>query len=65
MRKMSIKDSLFSHAYSSSGYNKPSYFEWDRKNQHGDVIFLTDSHVFEVDTIPPNIILNLNCGSLL
>jgi len=55
MRKMSIKDSLFSHAYSSSGYNKPSYFEWDRKNQHGDVIFLTDSHVFEVDTIPPNI----------
>jgi len=55
MRKFSIKDSLFSHAYSSSGYNKPSYFEWDRNNQHGDVIFLTDSHVFEVDTIPSNI----------
>ena len=55
MRKLSIKDSLFSHAYSSSGYNKPSYFEWDRDNQHKDFIFLTDSHVFDVDIIPPNI----------
>jgi len=55
MKKISIKDSLFSHVYSSSGYNKPSYFEWDRNNQHGDVIFLTDSHVFEVDLIPANI----------
>ena len=55
MRKLSIKDSLFSHAYSSSGYNKPSYFEWDRDNQHEDFIFLTDSHVFDVDIIPPNI----------
>ena len=55
MRKISIKDNLFAHAFSSSGYNKPSYFEWDRDNQHGDFIFLTDSHVFEVDKIASNI----------
>lgn len=55
MRKISIKDSLFSHAFSSSGHHKPFYFEWDREIQHNDFIFLTDSHVFDVDSFPPNI----------
>lgn len=55
MNKISIRDSLFSHAFSSSGYNKPSYFEWDRDEQHGDFIFLTDSHVFTVVDVPNNI----------
>ena len=49
--KYTIKDSLFSHAYSTSNWFKPTYFEWDFKNQHGDFIFFTDRNVQEV-TLP-------------
>lgn len=55
MKKISIKDSLFAHAFSSSGNHKPSFFEWDRTDQHDDFIFLTDSNVFDVSSISPNI----------
>jgi len=55
MKKISIKDSLFSHASSSSGYHKPSFFEWDRNNQHDNFVFLTDSNIFDVDHIPSDI----------
>lgn len=49
MLKYSIKDNLFSHAYSTSNWFKPSYFEWDFINQHSDFVFLTDNNVFDVN----------------
>lgn len=55
MRQISIRDSLFSHAKSSSGYHHPTWFEWNRNTQYGDFIFLTDSHIFDMNNIPTNI----------
>ncbi|MFW6219246.1 MAG: glycosyltransferase family 10 domain-containing protein [bacterium] len=44
-----LKDNLFSHSYSSSGYNKPK-FSWIRElNNNMGVLFLTDDDVFYVD----------------
>lgn len=48
MDKLYIKDTIFSHAYSSSWYNKPTYFEWSNTDE-GDYIILTDDMVFSVD----------------
>ena len=48
--KYSIKDSLFSHAYSTSNWFKPTYFEWDFINQHGDFVFFTDQNVRDVNS---------------
>lgn len=47
--KYSIRDQLFSHAFSTSNWYKPTYFEWDFKNLDGEFIFLTDNNVFEVN----------------
>ena len=49
MEKLSIKDGLFSHAFSSSNWYKPTHFEWDFNNITNDFIFLTDPFVFKVD----------------
>ena len=41
-----IKDSCFSHVYSSSGWNKPSYFEWKRDDLPSDEhTFITDAYL--------------------
>jgi hypothetical protein len=48
MNKLYIKDTLFSHAYSSSWYNKPTNFEWSNDDD-GDYIILTDDMIFSVD----------------
>lgn len=50
--KISIRDSLFSHAYSSSNWFKPSFFEWDFKNINKNIIFLTDKNVYEHNLFP-------------
>ena len=47
--KISIRDKQFSHAYSTSNWFKPTNFEWDFKNLHGDFVFLTDTNVHEVN----------------
>lgn len=43
--KISIKDHLFSHAFSSSNWFKPSYFEWDFKETNGKCTIFTDKDV--------------------
>lgn len=43
--KYSIKDKLFSHAYSTSNWFKPQYFEWDFQHIHNDFIFFTDNNL--------------------
>jgi len=48
MEILYIKDTIFSHTYSSSWYNKPTNFEWSN-NDDGDYIILTDDMVFSVD----------------
>ena len=48
MNKWSIRDSMFSHAYSTSNWYKPSFFEWDFANIHNDFLFFTDRNVYEV-----------------
>lgn len=50
MKKISIRDKLFSHAFSTSNWYKPTSFEWDFTNIHNDFIFLTDKNVFEVNS---------------
>jgi len=47
--KLSIKDTMFSHAYSTSNWFKPTDFEWDFNNQHNDYLFFTDQNVFEIE----------------
>jgi hypothetical protein len=47
--KISIRDRLFSHAYSTSNWFKPTEFEWDFKNLNNDFVFLTDLNVFDVN----------------
>lgn len=47
MNKWSIRDSMFSHAYSTSNWYKPSFFEWDFANVHNDFLFFTDRNVHE------------------
>ncbi len=49
--KFSILDSLFSHAFSSSNWFKPKYFEWDFKSINGDFVFITDKNVFNTSHI--------------
>ena len=46
--KLSIKDRLFSHAFSSSNWFKPTHFEWDFKSVDGDILFFTDNNASEV-----------------
>lgn len=46
--KFSIRDKLFSHAFSSSNWYKPTFFDWDFNNLEGDFVFFTDSNVYEV-----------------
>jgi len=48
MEKLSIRDQLFHHAYSTSNWFKPIEFEWDFVNLHNDFVFLTDQNVFQV-----------------
>ena len=48
MSKWSIKDSMFSHAYSTSNWFKPSFFEWDFKNVPNNFLFFTDRNIHEV-----------------
>lgn len=50
--KISIRDSLFSHAFSSSNWFKPTFFEWDFKNIDGNILFLTDRNIHEHDLFP-------------
>ena len=52
MLKYSIKDDMFSHAFSSSGWHNPTFFEWDRVTQHGDILFFTDTSVVCAPQIP-------------
>lgn len=47
MDKLSIKDRLFSHAFSSSNWFKPTEFEWDFNNITTDFVFLTDHNVYD------------------
>lgn len=42
---------MFAHAFSSSGWFHPTYFDWDRINQHEDFIFITDTKLGDVETI--------------
>jgi len=49
--KYAIKDSLFSHAHSTSNWFKPTFFEWDFTNTHGDFIFFTDNNMQDA-TLP-------------
>jgi len=53
--QISIKDSLFSHAFSSSNWFKPSYFQWNFKEIIGDCVVLTDKNLKDASQIPPNI----------
>jgi hypothetical protein len=46
--KLYTNDIMFSHAYSSSWFNKPTYFEWERELS-GDHIILTDFTIHIVD----------------
>ena len=48
MKKYNIKDSCFSHAYSSSWWNKPTYFDWNRNLIGDDICFYTDVNLVEV-----------------
>jgi hypothetical protein len=48
MKKLYIKDSLFSHAFSSSWYNKPTNFEWIR-NDNEKYLILTDDSVYDIN----------------
>ena len=43
--KISIKDTLFSHAFSSSNWFKPKNFEWDFKSINSDYVILTDDFI--------------------
>jgi hypothetical protein len=47
MDKLFIKDSLFSHTFSSSWHNKPTNFEWVRDYNH-EYLILTDDNVFDI-----------------
>ena len=49
MNKWSIRDSMFSHAYSTSNWFKPTYFEWNFKDVAGDFVFFTDRNIHEVN----------------
>lgn len=51
--KLYILDNLFSHAHSSSWYNKPTLFEWNR-DLNGDHIVLTDNMLHMVDKLTNN-----------
>jgi len=42
--KLNIIDSLFSHAPSSSWYNNPNYFDWNRNNE-GNYVIVTDNDI--------------------
>lgn len=43
-----IKDSCFSHAHSTSGWNHPTYFEWSRDEFKADEeTFITDGHLYK------------------
>ena len=48
--KLAILDNIFSHAHSSSWYNKPEYFSWVPFTSE-DTVILTDNHVCFVDKI--------------
>jgi hypothetical protein len=45
--KYSIRDQLFSHAFSTSNWYKPTYFEWDFQNLSGEFVFFTDNNLSE------------------
>ena len=45
MKTLSIKDTLFSHAFSTSNWYKPTSFAWDFNNTNDDFVFLTDDWV--------------------
>lgn len=43
-----IKDSCFSHAHSTSGWNNPTYFEWVRDEREADEwTFVTDGYLYK------------------
>lgn len=48
--KLHIIDNLFPHAYSSSWYNRPEFFEWDR-NYSDEHVIITDNMLTSVDSI--------------
>lgn len=45
----SIIDKLFSHAYSSSNWFKPTHFIWDFQLIQGDFVFITDLDIPNID----------------
>jgi hypothetical protein len=47
MKKWSIRDSMFSHAFSTSNWFKPTHFEWDFQNIRNDFVFFTDRNLHE------------------
>jgi hypothetical protein len=47
---LNITDNLFSHSYSSSWYNRPKFFEWDR-TFNSDLMVFTDNSLSKVDEI--------------
>lgn len=50
MNKLPIIDELFPHAFSSSWYNHPIKFEWERnKLDDFDFIILTDDSIYDID----------------
>lgn len=51
--KLHISDSIFSHAHSSSWYNKPTEFEWVR-SYDGECMVFTDNHLKTVDNYETN-----------
>lgn len=51
--KIPIKDSLFSHAKTSSFWNESDFIEWDRENyETKDYVFLTDLDVQNFNLFP-------------
>jgi len=50
--KIPIRDHMFSHAKSSSGWLEPTYFEWDFSGPlDKGYIFLTDQDIFDAESI--------------
>lgn len=52
MKKVKIIDQCFSHAFSTSWYNKPKYFQWERVDANDlrgyvpESVFLTDQSIY-------------------
>jgi hypothetical protein len=51
MKEWSIRDSMFSHAFSTSNWFKPTHFKWNFKDIQGNFVFLTDRNLHDAGDI--------------